>query len=252
LSTTPTTHRAYGKPTDQGSSDVWGVELNSLIDALDTDMDKALTTAGYAEAAGTADVLTAAPDPAFAAYTAGIMLRVLIASDNTTGPTINVKSLGAKDIKARDGSTLTAGALKANDIVLLVYDGTQFLLLSTVTATAAETLAGTDANKAITPAGFAGNKSLVTSGYYKLPGGLIIQWGTTSSIAADDTSTVVNFPTAFSTACVAVIPTSRATGNSSIGGGSLYGWSVIAQSTTSFTLLSDSPVGTYSYIALGY
>jgi hypothetical protein len=43
-------------------------------------------------------------------------------------------------------------------------------------ASAATTLAGTDALQALTASGFAGNKSIGASGYYKFPGGLIIQW----------------------------------------------------------------------------
>jgi hypothetical protein len=44
---------------------------------------------------------------------------------------------------------------------------------------------------------FTGNQSLVTNGgYLKLPGGLIIQWGFTGSLAGGSTA-VITFPTAF-------------------------------------------------------
>src|SRR5216684_199082 len=43
-------------------------------------------------------------------------------------------------------------------------------------ASAATTLTGTNALQALTAAGFAGNKSLAANGYYKFPGGLIVQW----------------------------------------------------------------------------
>jgi hypothetical protein len=251
MSTTPTTHRAYGKPTDQGSSDVWGVELNDVIDAIDEDVHKLLTTAGYAVAGGTADVLTATLDPAPASYVEGMWCRIMITSDNTTSPTINLNALGAKDIKGSDGSTLTAGSLKANTTVLLAYDGTQFLLLDTPKATPAETLAGTSASKALTPAGLAGNKSLASDGYYKFPGGFMIQWGDTASIPADSAGNSVTFPTPFATACVHVSPTP--TGSiGTVDAGSYYGFTVTARSTTGFTFTSDSPTGVYTWVAFGY
>jgi hypothetical protein len=73
-------------------------------------------------------------------------------------------------------------------------------------ATAAETLAGTDATRALTPAGVAGNKSLSTSGYYQFPGGLIIQWG----LVATGTPASVTFPIAFPSACRSVTTTMSA------------------------------------------
>jgi hypothetical protein len=73
-------------------------------------------------------------------------------------------------------------------------------------ASAATTLAGTNATQALTAAGFAGNKSLAANGYYKLPGGLIVQWGTTGSIAGSGTATFT-FPIAFPTAVWAVVVT---------------------------------------------
>lgn len=66
--------------------------------------------------------------------------------------------------------------------------------------TAAEALAGTDAVRALTAAAFSGSKSLGTSGYYKLPGGFIIQWFAVTSTL--DTNETFAIPEAFPTACV--------------------------------------------------
>lgn len=68
-------------------------------------------------------------------------------------------------------------------------------------ATAAETIAGTDTARTLTPAGFAGNKALTTNGYYRFPG-FIVQWGTASltSSGADH-----SFPLTFPTACLAMV-----------------------------------------------
>lgn len=62
-------------------------------------------------------------------------------------------------------------------------------------ATTAETVAGTDTVRAVTPAGLAGfSKSLAANGYAKLPGGLILQWGLDNATQA---GTTVTFPLAW-------------------------------------------------------
>jgi tail fiber protein gp53 len=71
-------------------------------------------------------------------------------------------------------------------------------------ASAADTLLGTATNEAITPGGFAGNKSIGTNGYYKLPGGLIIQWGRLGTNIGNTTA-IINFPLAFPNACFSVV-----------------------------------------------
>ena len=62
-------------------------------------------------------------------YTAGLTIFVKIANANTGASTINVSGLGAKSITNPDLSALPANALLANDIVILTYDGTQFILV---------------------------------------------------------------------------------------------------------------------------
>ena len=47
-------------------------------------------------------------------------------------------------------------------------------------------------------------RSIGTNGYYTLPGGLIIQWGTSGSVASSGTGTVT-FPLAFPANCFAVV-----------------------------------------------
>lgn len=70
----------------------------------------------------------------------------------------------------------------------------------TAIADAAETLTGTSTTKVITPGGFAGNLDITgAEGYYKIPGGLILQWNSlTTDVNGNSTWT---FPAAFSTAC---------------------------------------------------
>jgi hypothetical protein len=75
-------------------------------------------------------------------------------------------------------------------------------------ATAAEALAGTDTTRALTADSLASNTSIGASGYYKLPGGLIVQWG---SEAITSTATIT-WPIAFSTACYSFVCSAKDSG----------------------------------------
>jgi hypothetical protein len=95
--------------------------------------------------------------------------------------------------KAATGAHVNAASATASGVVEL--------------ATAAETLTGSDSTRAITPAGFAGNLDITgTAGYYKMPGGLILQWDTVSTDASGDATWT--YPTAFSSAALSVQGTS--------------------------------------------
>jgi hypothetical protein len=76
-------------------------------------------------------------------------------------------------------------------------------------ASAATTLAGTDATQFLTAAGLAGNKSLAANGYYKFPGNFLVQWGSIS-LSGSGMAAVV-FPVAFPTACQSVLTTYQTT-----------------------------------------
>jgi hypothetical protein len=94
--------------------------------------------------------------------------------------------------KAATGAHVNAASATASGVVEL--------------ATAAETLTGSDSTRALTPAGFAGNLDITGSaGYYKLPGGLILQWDTVSTNASGDATWT--FPTAFASAVLTVLGT---------------------------------------------
>ena len=67
----------------------------------------------------------------------------------------------------------------------------------------AEALGGSDADRAVTSAALASAQSKAAEGYITLPGGVIIQWGACAGSGAE------TFPTAFPTACAAVVTTSQ-------------------------------------------
>lgn len=78
-------------------------------------------------------------------------------------------------------------------------------VLPAALASAAQALAGTDATLALTAAAMAGNKTLAMSGFYKLPGGLIINWGQVA-LTGSGTNTFT-YATAFPNTVFAVLAT---------------------------------------------
>lgn len=83
---------------------------------------------------GSANAYAVALSPAATAYTAGMVVRFKAGNANTTASTINVNALGTKNIFTRAGAALAANDILANQIVELVYDGTQFQLVSAISA----------------------------------------------------------------------------------------------------------------------
>ncbi|KAB2773243.1 DUF2793 domain-containing protein [Brucella anthropi] len=110
----------------------------------------------YAEAAGTANIITATLNPALIAYTAGLRINIKIASTNTGAVTLNINGLGAKEVVDRVGTSLSAGDLTLGEIVSVIYDGTRFRTVSLSQKS---------------------NQLISSSGYVKLEGGVIMQWG---------------------------------------------------------------------------
>jgi len=75
------------------------------------------------------NTLVATLSPVPGAYAAGLTLRLTKnANANSTAVTLNVNSLGAKNVVHSDGSALAAGDLPANSTFVVVYDGTSFVL----------------------------------------------------------------------------------------------------------------------------
>jgi hypothetical protein len=80
-------------------------------------------------AGGTVNALTIALTPAITAYVTGMKIAFKTAGVNTTAsPTIAVNGLAAKVIKKIDGATLLANELTG--IAEVIYDGTDFILVS--------------------------------------------------------------------------------------------------------------------------
>lgn len=92
------------------------------------------------------------------------------------------------------------------------------------------------------------DRSLAASGYQKLPGGLIMQWGISSSVGQDGTTTVT-YPIAFPTAVGSV----QITGNSGIVVSGQGIQSVSSVGTSSFVINNGADgIMPFYWFAIGY
>jgi hypothetical protein len=172
-------------------------------------------------------------------------------SVSITGGTIT----GITDLTVADGgtgrSTLTAeNVLLGNgtSAVNFVAPGTNGNVLTSNGTT------WTSAAPSVSSSSFTGaNQSLATAGYQKLPGGLIIQWGTAGPISGT-ASASISFSITFPTACLGV-SLSRSGPNSTNAGDKRDSHFVYSTSTTAFSYTSNYEGITnvvYTWIAIGY
>lgn len=116
--------------------------------------------------AGT-DTITASAPAAITAYAAGQRFSFVASATNTGAVTLNINSLGAKDVTKRGATALSAGDIASGQVVLVEYDGARFQMIGAVfaasetvagvveLATNSEAQAGTDTTRVITPASLA-------------------------------------------------------------------------------------------------
>jgi len=84
----------------------------------------------YAVDAAGSDTYAITPSPAITAYAAGQLFTFKAGTANTGAATLNVNGLGAKDIKKDTSTALATGDILLNQIVTVVYDGTNMQLVS--------------------------------------------------------------------------------------------------------------------------
>lgn len=250
--------------------------LNQLVDAGSLQAQ----TGNYAADSGTANVgvVTLVPAPANLAALVGVPVRVKKMGASSTGAyTLNVNALGAVAVLI-GGAALEGGELVANEIYEVIYDGTQFNLISNPGAIHGDRLsANSVANAALaqmseltlkgnlggseatpydvplaalaTALGLSG-ASLTPAGYIQIPcvvGGviktLVIQWQHGS---IPGSSATVAFPEAFPTACLWALCADSGTDPTA--------WSVNSASynTTGVEIHNHSGGGFYTLISIGH
>lgn len=97
----------------------------TMISSADT-----LAAAIFGVDGGSTDDYVVALSPAPASLSAGLMIVVRFNTSNTGPATINVNGLGAKAIKKYGNQDLATGDIIAGQISILIYDGTNFQLIS--------------------------------------------------------------------------------------------------------------------------
>jgi len=80
---------------------------------------------------GGINTIIGALTPALTSYEAGQVFRFKAANASTAAVTLNINGLGAQAVQ-RYGVALVGGEIQANDMVEVVYDGTQFQLVNAV------------------------------------------------------------------------------------------------------------------------
>lgn len=86
----------------------------------------------YGVASGT-NTYTVTLSPAITEYTTGLFINVKFTNANTSSsPTLNCNSLGAKNILSIDSSSVYGGQIDGSSIYSLLYDGTNFILLNSI------------------------------------------------------------------------------------------------------------------------
>lgn len=109
-------------------------QLDANFNQLATFLNNPNNYANYLVDSGTANtyVVAFATGDAPTSYIAGLTLVIKITNTNTGAATLNVNSLGAKNITKRGASALVGGDLQASSVMVLVYDGTQFQIITNV------------------------------------------------------------------------------------------------------------------------
>jgi hypothetical protein len=92
-----------------------------------------LVTSGsynFAADAEASDTYVITLDPVPNGYRTGMMITFTANTANTDGVTLNVNGLGAKAILKMHDQPLVTGDIEAGQVVVVVYDGTQFQMTS--------------------------------------------------------------------------------------------------------------------------
>jgi hypothetical protein len=102
------------------------------------------------------DTITGSLTPALTAYAAGQMFYFVAAGDNTGAVTLNINSLGAKNVTKNGTTALSAAEIKSGQTVAVIYDGTRFQMVNPVVVgltgitTATTTALGVGAGDSVT------------------------------------------------------------------------------------------------------
>lgn len=121
--TTPTANLPMGGHRHTGVGDSSSLTSYPSTKQLLNNLGEYCPTVG-----GSANAITCAPAVAITAYSAGQRFCFIAGSTNSGATTLNVSSLGAKDIKRPDNAALVGDEITSGQMVSVVYNGTYFEL----------------------------------------------------------------------------------------------------------------------------
>lgn len=119
-----------GTVTQAGTA-VTAARMNNIENGVE---GAAKGTIFYAASSAGNDSYVLTFSPALTAYVTGLRINFKADVANTGAATLNVNELGAKTIKKNVTDDLSDNDIKVNQIITVVYDGTNFQLISNVPA----------------------------------------------------------------------------------------------------------------------
>ena len=100
------------------------------------------STLTYLTSVAGTDTITAVAAVGMTAYATGQKFTFVSAGANTGAATININSIGAKALTKNGTTALSAGDIASGSAVEVVYDGTQFQVISSVPSAATGDVVG--------------------------------------------------------------------------------------------------------------
>lgn len=121
----------YGIADVLDDGNIVNFEAN-LVAALQKFYPPASSLLHYGDGAGTANALTATVSPPITTLVKGTTLLIKASQTNTGAATINPNAIGVTTITRADGSALGPGDIETGEIAILIFDGTNFQLASSM------------------------------------------------------------------------------------------------------------------------
>lgn len=242
---------------------------NQLLIAIENLIE--VRAGNYLLDTGVANAYVVAMNPAPPARQNGQVIRFKIAHANTGASTVN-DGFGIVSLLNDVAGALVLGDLPLGSVAVAVFDAVagaylmamlvpsqaltqtqgdgRYAALAGLATQLFSVAAATASAHAVNLGQFTGsNQSLATNGYQKLPGGLIIQWGTTAGIASSVSSGTLSYPIAFPNAAIYV----NLMGVGAVTSGANTNLALATKTATNFSFvnsyLSSDP---FNWLAIGY